>query len=74
VRFQSAASEIHKLLGDVMKLMPDSQEWSTRYRPVDGQGNFDLLTATAPAAMRYTEAGNAQDFRRNTADMKKRNC
>jgi DNA gyrase subunit A len=24
-----------------------AQEWSMRYRLVDGQGNFDLLTATA---------------------------
>jgi len=33
-----------------------AQEWSLRYRLVDGQGNFGSVDADPPAAMRYTEA------------------
>ncbi|MBI3998200.1 MAG: DNA gyrase subunit A [Armatimonadetes bacterium] len=33
-----------------------AQEWSFRYRLVDGQGNFGSIDGDAPAAMRYTEA------------------
>ncbi|MBK7859297.1 MAG: DNA gyrase subunit A [Archangiaceae bacterium] len=32
-----------------------AQEWSLRYRLVDGQGNFGSVDGDAPAAMRYTE-------------------
>jgi DNA gyrase subunit A len=33
-----------------------AQEWSLRYRFVDGQGNFGSIDGDSPAAMRYTEA------------------
>ena len=33
-----------------------AQEWSLRYRLVDGQGNFGSVDGDAAAAMRYTEA------------------
>lgn len=33
-----------------------AQEWSMRYRLVDGQGNFGSVDGDSPAAMRYTEA------------------
>jgi DNA gyrase subunit A len=32
-----------------------AQEWSLRYRLIDGQGNFGSVDGDAPAAMRYTE-------------------
>jgi len=32
-----------------------AQEWSMRYRMVDGQGNFGSVDGDSPAAMRYTE-------------------
>src|SRR5512147_89654 len=33
-----------------------AQDFSLRYMPVDGQGNFGSVDGDAPAAMRYTEA------------------
>lgn len=33
-----------------------AQDWSMRYRLVDGQGNFGSVDGDPPAAMRYTEA------------------
>lgn len=33
-----------------------AQEWSMRYRLIDGQGNFGSIDGDPPAAMRYTEA------------------
>ncbi|MDT8413139.1 MAG: DNA gyrase subunit A [Vicingaceae bacterium] len=33
-----------------------AQEWSLRYKLVDGQGNFGSVDGDSPAAMRYTEA------------------
>ncbi len=33
-----------------------AQDWSMRYRLVDGQGNFGSIDGDSPAAMRYTEA------------------
>jgi len=33
-----------------------AQQWSMRYRLVDGQGNFGSVDGDSPAAMRYTEA------------------
>ena len=33
-----------------------AQDWSMRYRLVDGQGNFGSVDGDSPAAMRYTEA------------------
>ncbi|MDR3180578.1 MAG: DNA gyrase subunit A [Prevotellaceae bacterium] len=59
-----------------------AQEWSLRYRLVDGQGNFGSVDGDAAAAMRYTEARlqkmsedvlidldkNTVDFRPNYSD------
>jgi DNA gyrase subunit A len=42
-----------------------AQEWSMRYRLVDGQGNFGSVDGDSPAAMRYTELECVR-FRRNT--------
>jgi DNA gyrase subunit A len=33
-----------------------AQDWSMRYRLIDGQGNFGSIDGDPPAAMRYTEA------------------
>ncbi len=33
-----------------------AQDWSMRYKLVDGQGNFGSVDGDSPAAMRYTEA------------------
>jgi DNA gyrase subunit A len=33
-----------------------AQEWSMRYKLIDGQGNFGNQDGDQPAAMRYTEA------------------
>jgi len=33
-----------------------AQEWSMRYKLIDGQGNFGSVDGDSPAAMRYTEA------------------
>ena len=33
-----------------------AQDWSMRYKLIDGQGNFGSLDGDPPAAMRYTEA------------------
>src|SRR5690554_619087 len=32
-----------------------AQEWSMRYKMIDGQGNFGSQNGDGPAAMRYTE-------------------
>ena len=32
-----------------------AQDWSMRYKLVDGQGNFGSMDGDSPAAMRYTE-------------------
>lgn len=52
-----------------------AQEWSLRYRLVDGQGNFGSIDADSPAAMRYTEARlraiaeeMLEDLDKNTVD------
>jgi DNA gyrase subunit A len=59
-----------------------AQDWSLRYRLVDGQGNFGSVDGDAAAAMRYTEARlqkmsedvladldkNTVDFRPNYSD------
>src|SRR5512142_1544967 len=37
-----------------------AQEFSMRYRLVDGQGNFGSVDGDSPAAMRYTEARMAR--------------
>ena len=33
-----------------------AQDWSMRYKLIDGQGNFGSVDGDSPAAMRYTEA------------------
>ncbi len=43
-----------KAVYDTMVRM--AQEWSLRYRMIDGQGNFGSQDGDGPAAMRYTEA------------------
>jgi DNA gyrase subunit A len=52
-----------------------AQDFSMRYRLVDGQGNFGSVDGDAPAAMRYTEAKLAApainllgDIQKNTVD------
>lgn len=52
-----------------------AQDWSLRYKLVDGQGNFGSLDADQPAAMRYTEARMAapamelmEDLKEDTVD------
>src|SRR5512136_2455004 len=52
-----------------------AQDFSMRYRLVDGQGNFGSVDGDSPAAMRYTEARMAKiteellaDIESNTVD------
>ena len=54
-----------------------AQEWSRRYRLVDGQGNFGSVDGDSPAAMRYTEARMMKitdevmaDIDKNTVDFR----
>ena len=54
-----------------------AQEWSLRYRLVDGQGNFGSVDGDSPAAMRYTEARMMKitdevmaDIDKNTVDFR----
>ena len=54
-----------------------AQEWSLRYRLVDGQGNFGSVDGESPAAMRYTEARMMKitdevmaDIDKNTVDFR----
>lgn len=53
-----------------------AQDWSLRYKLVDGQGNFGSLDGDPPAAMRYTEARMAapamelmEDLKEDTVDL-----
>ena len=53
-----------------------AQHWNTRYRLIDGQGNFGSIDPDPPAAMRYTEARMTgptvemfDDLERDTVDM-----
>lgn len=53
-----------------------AQPFATRYRPIDGQGNFGNVDGDSPAAMRYTEAKLTRissyllaDIDKNTVDM-----
>ncbi|MGQ0567947.1 MAG: DNA gyrase subunit A [Armatimonadota bacterium] len=48
-----------------------AQEWSFRYRLVDGQGNFGSIDGDAPGAMRYTEARLAPIAAELLADLDK---
>ena len=52
-----------------------AQDWSLRYKLVDGQGNFGSLDGDPPAAMRYTDARMAspamemmEDIKEDTVD------
>ena len=63
------------LVYDAMVRM--AQEWSLRYRLVDGQGNFGSVDGDSPAAMRYTEARMMKitdevmaDIDKNTVDFR----
>ena len=54
-----------------------AQEWSLRYRLIDGQGNFGSVDGDSPAAMRYTEARMMKitdevmaDIDKNTVDFR----
>ncbi len=64
-KFRKSATVVGEVLGkyhphgDVAvydALVRLAQEFSMRYRLVDGQGNFGSMDGDAPAAMRYTEA------------------
>lgn len=53
-----------------------AQDWSMRYRLIDGQGNFGSVDGDPPAAMRYTEARLTssslhlmEDLDKDTVDM-----
>ena len=53
------------------------QDWSLRYKLVDGQGNFGSVDGDPPAAMRYTEARMSalaeamlEDIDKNTVDFR----
>jgi hypothetical protein len=48
-----------------------AQEWSMRYRLVDGQGNLDLLTATA--LQQCVIEADAR-FQKKYCRYRKRNC
>jgi DNA gyrase subunit A len=48
-----------------------AQDFSMRYKLVDGQGNFGSVDGDAPAAMRYTEARLALPAARILADIQK---
>jgi DNA gyrase subunit A len=48
-----------------------AQEWSMRYRLVDGQGNFGSVDGDSPAAMRYTEARMRKISEEILADIEK---
>lgn len=46
-----------------------AQEWSMRYKLIDGQGNFGSSDGDNPAAMRYTEARMAPPMVEMMADL-----
>lgn len=55
-----------------------AQDWSLRYKLVDGQGNFGSVDGDSPAAMRYTEARMSKiamefvnDLEKDTVDFQK---
>jgi len=48
-----------------------AQEWSMRYKMVDGQGNFGSVDGDSPAAMRYTEARLSKIAEETLADLDK---
>jgi DNA gyrase subunit A len=54
-----------------MAMVRMAQEWSLRYRLVEGQGNFGSVDGDSPAAMRYTEARLTRIAEDCLADMDK---
>lgn len=48
-----------------------AQEWSVRYKMVDGQGNFGSVDGDSPAAMRYTEVRMHKISEEMLADIEK---
>ncbi len=88
IRANSAYKKSARIVGEVLgKYHPHgdssvyeamvrmAQEWSLRYRLVDGQGNFGSVDGDSPAAMRYTEARlrkiaeeTLSDLDKNTVD------
>src|SRR5438105_10747776 len=48
-----------------------AQDFSMRYRLIDGQGNFGSVDGDAPAAMRYTEVRMARLANEVLADIEK---
>ena len=48
-----------------------AQDWSTRYPPVDGHGNFGSVDGDGAAAMRYTEARLSKISMEMLADINK---
>lgn len=55
-----------------------AQDWSLRYKLIDGQGNFGSIDGDSPAAMRYTEARLSKvamefvnDLEKETVDFQK---
>lgn len=48
-----------------------AQDFSMRYRMVDGQGNFGSVDGDPPAAMRYTEARMSRESEEMLRDIKK---
>jgi DNA gyrase subunit A len=54
-----------------MAMVRMAQEWSLRYRLVEGQGNFGSVDGDSPAAMRYTEARLMKIAEESLADMDK---
>jgi DNA gyrase subunit A len=84
LRPDSAHRKCARIVGDVMgKLHPHgdvpvydalvrmAQEWSFRYRLIDGQGNFGSIDGDAAGAMRYTEARLAPVAAELLADLDK---
>ncbi|MCR9012393.1 DNA gyrase subunit A [Gabonibacter chumensis] len=54
-----------------MAMVRMAQEWSLRYRLVEGQGNFGSVDGDSPAAMRYTEARLMKVAEETLADLEK---
>jgi DNA gyrase subunit A len=48
-----------------------AQDWSVRYKMVDGQGNFGSVDGDSPAAMRYTEVRFQKISEEMLADIEK---
>lgn len=79
-RFRKSATVVGEVLGkyhphgdiavyDTMARM--TQEWSMRYRLINGQGNFGSIDGDSPAAMRYTEAKLAKISEEMLRDIEK---